>query len=279
MSNSTTRFLIDSTLVSTLDEAKSLNVEVVPLYITINNQSKKDLIDAQPNEVYEALREGHVAMTSQPAVGDFLERYEQLKEEGAKTIYAFTISSDLSGTYQSANQAAELIEDVTVHVIDTGYTTAMCFEIIKEIMAYSQTHTEDETLAYAKEAFKSLGLYATVGSLDYLVRGGRLKKSNALIANLLKIKPVLSLFAYGEIKAIAKERTQRKCFQTIADLVKEHHPKDLMILTTDDGNAETAHEFKTFLESQFPETNFKVSTLCSVIGAHTGPEVSVLCFR
>lgn len=275
----TTQFIVDSTLMTTDEDMKNHGIYIQPLYLSVNGQSLKDGIECTSDELYNLLREGAHAMTSQPSVGDFAKTYELCKRQGKRVLFVFTIDEKLSGTHQSAVAAKELVDNIEVYVINTGLTTALIGEIVKEIQHYAETHTVEEVLTYSEQSFNGIGLYASVATLKYLERGGRLSKANAIIGNFLKIKPVLSFLRNQPIQVIGKERTMNKVYEQLFTKIEAHHPKSLTLLTTDQSNLEQEKILLEKCQAHFPNLPITTYPLCSVLGAHVGPEASVIAFR
>lgn len=278
MNPKTTKIIVDSTLVTTPQQANDFGFSVCPLKIGFGQETYTDFVDIQVAELYRRLRNKEVAITSQPSAGDFLTLYETLKQEGAETIFVFTLSQKLSGTWQSANTAANMLEGCTVRVVDTGLTTAVCAHVIASLCPQIAQWTADEFVHEATKAFASMGLCAVVENLDYLMRGGRLSKANALVANLLKIKPILAYLPHGEVKVVDKARTRAKAFDLVMQRVQAHHPKRLFLLTTDEGNKEAETAFLATINQTFPDIQVDIEQLCSALGAHVGPEACVIAW-
>ena len=119
------KIITDSTSDIDLKYAQELNVEVVPLKVIIDGKEYKDRIDLQPEEFYDLLVNSQtLPSTSQPSPQDFVDLYETAKNNNDSVI-VITLSSVISGTYQSANLAKDLVDYDDIYVIDSWLTTQM----------------------------------------------------------------------------------------------------------------------------------------------------------
>ncbi len=271
--------VVDSSLIPSYEVTKLDNVFVQSLYVVEDQESFKDYVDIQPAEIYARLRSGSTFQTSQPSVGDFVTTYEHIIQQGYKNILVFTISKVLSGTNQSANMAASQFPEINIKVIDTKIAAALCWEIIEEIMKKADTTDFVEVAKYSETAFDGMEVIAYIGNIDYLKRGGRLSSANAMIANLLKIRPILQLKSGDEIKAIDKTRSLQKALETVVDLVKEKNPQRIMLLTTDEANEELMNKFIPLVKEAFPAMSFTQEVLSPAVGVHIGPEICAIMYQ
>lgn len=215
------RFVIDSTF--RFDEAsiKEHELIVVPLNVIIDVASYRDGIDIDFNEVLDASEQGHKVTTSQPAPGVFLEAFEQAKREGATDILCLTMSSTLSGTYQSAKLAAELMEGVNIHVVDT-LSTAIGSEMITRILLkmWDEGATLEELLAKAKVLSEQTTIMMSMKNLNALKRSGRISRIKATLGNLLGVKAIIE-YCKGKVMINTKARTENNVIDQIVEKMKE----------------------------------------------------------
>lgn len=272
--------IVDSTLIPSMDVTKIDHVYVQSLYVVEGQKSYRDFIDITPEEIYARLRAGATFQTSQPSAGDFAETYQSMIDKGYDNILVFTISKILSGTMQSAVMAVEQFPDKNIKVIDTKIAAALCWEVIEDIIEFGKTaNSFDEVVKYSETAFDGLEVIAYVGNIEYLKRGGRLSPANAMIANLLKIRPILQLKSGDEIKAIDKTRSLQKALEKVVELVVEKNPRRITILTTDKENEELQNKFIPLVEAAFPNLSFSSYVLCPAVGVHIGPEICAIMFQ
>ncbi|MCH4168027.1 MAG: DegV family protein [Streptococcaceae bacterium] len=159
--------------------------------------------------------------TSQPSIGATFELVERLVKEGYDTFIGLFLSSGISGYFQTVQILKTQFPEVTFHFVDSKITSAPLGEMVKTALLMNQQNESiEQIIATLGKLVAETAAYIIVDDLNHLVRGGRLKASNAMIGNLLKIKPIL-MFDDGEIVPAEKVRTQKKAIKRLIQLVKE----------------------------------------------------------
>ncbi|AME09374.1 MULTISPECIES: DegV family protein [Gemella] len=200
------KIVIDSTSDLTFDEIDKYDVEVVPLTMTIDGVDYNYKTIAN-DEYIVKMRTANEFSTSQPALGSFLKVFEKWTKEGYKLL-VLTISSALSGTYNTALSAGAEFKDI--YVVDTKTTTrGMVYLLEEAIKELSENIPLEKVVVKLREKAKNILTFVTIDSLDNLVKGGRLSKSAALIGGLLNIK-VLTQLRETELVAVDKVRGKKK---------------------------------------------------------------------
>ncbi len=204
-----TAVVLDS--VSDYPEAPSRfpNMRVVPLYVRFGDDTYRDYVDLAPAEFYEKLRLSPVTpTTSQPTPQDFLAAYEDLA--AFDRIYSLHVSSKLSGTFASAELAAQELGGDRVRVVDTATVSLAIAMLSHAIQRRLARGTTDEEIEALSERFRSDGdVIFTVETLEYLQRGGRIGRAAALAGSLLNVRPILSI-QDGVVTAVARVRGRQK---------------------------------------------------------------------
>ncbi len=200
--------ITDSTSALTMEQAEKLGIEVVPLYIQSGGEYRKAdsvKIDDYYNELDAP---GTLPTTSQPSPEDFLKVYKKVQDQ-YEALVVVTISSKLSGTFDSANLAAKMVQ-VPVKVVDSKLTNYGLGFLAENLVQLSKKGTKLEALAeYAEKFYKSVRIVFSVDTLDHLYRGGRIGKAKALMGGLLNMKPIISL-EEGELKPLRNVRGRKK---------------------------------------------------------------------
>lgn len=251
------------------DELKEkLDIGIVPLNILIDNET---FIDDENLNISELLitmanSEGH-ARTSSPSPGDFIKEYEK-----ADTVFVVTLSSQLSGTYNSAMLAKNIIQESAekfIHVFDSksasiGETliSMKIFELIQE--QYDKLDIVNKVNQYIKE-MKTLFI---LDNLDNLLKGGRLSKIAAHIASILSIKPIMGGDEDGNIKLVDKVRGSKRSFKRFVELIGiEAGKTEGKTIGIAHCNApEKANELKEQIEKKY---NFKNIVVTEMAGLST----------
>jgi DegV family protein with EDD domain len=196
------------------------DILMVPLVVRFEDKAYRDWCDLAPDEFYRMLAASPVLpKTSQPAPADFEAVYEGLAAAGCDGIVSIHLSSRLSGTIASATIAAAA-SPVPVRVVDSKSASHGTGLVVKAAAAARTAGGGlDAVEAAAEKAVSTVHLFFVVESLEYLVKGGRAGKAQALAATMLNIKPVLHIDAEGVIEPFKKVKGMRKAIEQIAGQV------------------------------------------------------------
>lgn len=259
--------------------AAELDIRIVPLYLNFAGQTLRDGVDVTPGEVYRWQRiNKHIPTTSSPSVGDFLRTYAAAAEE-ASGIVSIHLSPNLSATYNTALTASSLVDGVPIRVVDCG-TAAMGqgFVALEAARAAAAGTDLEQVVARAEEVASKMNLLATVDTLEYLYRGGRIGGAATLLGTVLQIKPVLYL-AKGHVGVFAKPRTKRRAaeimLQRMAELVGRGRVH-VAIMHSD--VLDEAQELRRQVLSRFDCVELHITEFTPVMGAHTGAGLLGLVF-
>ena len=265
------KIVTDSTCDISRDTVERFEISVVPAYVMFGEQSYRQGIDINPTQFYARLQSSaQLPSTSQPTPGDFTEQLQPLVSEGHQVI-CITVARQLSGTYNSAVQAAAQFDDGAVTIIDSG--TASVGHMLQVVAAAEDAAASDATAESVAEAARvragnGYG-YAMVDTLEYLQKGGRIGKAQAFMGSLLKVKPILRV-ANGEVLPVDRPRNVRRGLQRLEELVREagSASKLAVAYTTD---ARPAEEMRNRLSDLADPENTYTIQIGSAIGTHTGP--------
>lgn len=274
------RLIIDST--TDVSPEAQQQMEVVPLTVSFGEEEYLDGVDLSREDFYRKLEAGQILpKTSQPSPEAFARVYDRIRQEGNEGIL-ITVSSALSGTYQSACIAAE--EYPEIRVIDSR-NVAIGTGILAE---YALRRTEEgaELDALAEELEKKreeICLVAMLDTLEYLKRGGRISKTAALAGGILNIKPVITL-KDGVIVILGKARGAKKANNLLVEQIEQNGiDYSLPILLGYTGTSDTLlqnyiHDSRALWEGHVEKLEYAL--ICSVVGTHAGPgAVAVAFFR
>ena len=204
-----TAVVLDSTSDYPDAPARFPNMRFVPLYVRFGDDTYRDYVELGPADFFEKLRTSPVLpATAQPTPQDVLAAYESLA--GYERIYSLHLSPKLSGTFQSAEIAAQELGGERVHVVDTQSVSLAIAMLAHAIQRRLARGTTDVELAALIERFhRDSGVVFTVETLEYLQRGGRIGRAAALAGSLLHVRPILAI-QQGEVVAIARVRGRPK---------------------------------------------------------------------
>ena len=274
-----TRIIVDST--SDLIPQIKERVHVVPLTVHFGDQEYIDGVTIDHKTFYEKLIETDVLpSTSQATPIAFEEQYEAAKQADEAAV-VITISSKLSGTYQSAMIAAEEYENI--YVVDSG-TGAIGGGILVDLaLRYLDAGmSAREIAAKLEEEKKKIVIVALVDTLDYLKMGGRVSKTVAFAGNLLNIKPVLSV-THGDIHMLGKARGSKQGNNLLVQEIEKAGGVDFTrpVLLGYTGLSDAMlqkyiTDSKHIWEAGLEEVPY--TTIGSVIGTHAGPGAVAVAF-
>ncbi|HVU78929.1 MAG TPA: DegV family protein [Gaiellaceae bacterium] len=250
------------------------NFRVVPLYVRFGDESYRDYVEMDPARFYERLQgAAELPTTSQPTPGDFLAAYEELAPH-YEHILSLQISSTLSGTFASAQTAAELLGGNRVRVIDTRTVSASLALLALGVQRRLESGTTDEEIdAFVARYQREHRLLFTVNTLEYLAKGGRIGKASAFAGNLLNVKPILTI-RDGEVIPLKRVRGNQKAFEefrTLFEATSSDSPS-LKIGIAHAAAPERLAALRELVEHVRPHAQVEIATqLGAVIGTHAGP--------
>jgi len=253
------------------------NLFIIRCKIIIGDKTYDDYVDINASDFYDTIKNDTsvVPSSSMPAIGEILETLETIEKKGYENVLIITISSELSGTYQTCKMAANSFEgNLNVKVLDTknaaiseGFISIEALRLIDEDkLSLDEMYTYLEKLSLAREQ------YFMVDNLRLLVKNGRLSGAKGLMGRLLKMKPILKVNDEGKIVPHEKIRTQRKALEVMTDQVIEalKGRKNVVITYDTSDNQEGFDYVKSRIEQMYPDFKSYAAPITPVIGAHTG---------
>ena len=274
-----TRIIVDSTA-DLMPEYKE-RVSIVPLTVLFGDQEYIDGVTIDHKTFYEKLVESDVLPTTSQATPDaFMKEFDKVKEAGESAV-VITISSKLSGTYQSAVIAASEYENI--YIVDSG-TAAMGSGILVELAfrLLDQGLDAKEIAERLEEEKQKIIIVALVDTLEYLKKGGRISKTVAFAGSVLNIKPVLSVID-GEISMLGKARGSKMGSNLLVQEIEKAGGIDFSkpVLLGYSGLSDALlvkyiEDSKHIWEKGLDAVRY--TTIGSVIGTHAGPGAIAVAF-
>jgi DegV family protein with EDD domain len=268
-----TAVVLDSTSDYPEAPARFPNMRFVSLYVRFGDETYRDYVELGPGEFYEKLRTSPVTpATAQPTPQDFVNAYEELA--AYERIYSLHVSSKVSGTFSSAELAAQEIGGDKVRVVDSltaSLAIAMLSHAIQRRLARGTTDEEIEKLV--DRFHRDADVLFTVETLEYLQRGGRIGRAAAIAGSLLNVRPILGV-ENGVVVAVARVRGRQKA---LAEFERR------FVEATTDGtglrvaiaHADAAEWVGTLSEIVWrvrPKAEIEfTAALGAVVGTHAGP--------
>ena len=246
------------------------DIHVIPLNLTINGESYVDQVDISSEAYIQKMQEDADVKTSQPAIGKFIEMYDELGADGSEII-SIHMTSGLSGTYQTALQASQMT-DSKVTVIDSKSISFGLGYQVQHIVDWNNEGYDTTTIiSKITELQKNIKLYVVIGQLNQLIKGGRISKTKGLIGNMMKIKPIGTL-EDGKIELIHNSRTQNASVKflkkEISAFIGDRNIKSIGIAHAN--IIEFVDKVKRHFSEEFNFTQFDTNITTPVISTHTG---------
>lgn len=270
------RIVTDST--ADIPRTMQEGLTIVPLKVHFGEKTYLDGITIQADEFYDKLTKSEqLPTTSQPSPQEFVNAYRQIQEEAGDDVHilSFHLSSSLSGTFQSAKLAQDMLaEEIDITVIDTkkaSYGIGMLVAQVQE--AINLGRSKEECIALAEQLIDNIATFFMVDTLEYLQKGGRIGRASAVLGSLLNIKPILSLNEEGVVYPLDKVRGSKKAIKRIIQAIREFtEGYDLQLAICHAQAIEQAEELKRNLIEEFSVENVLLTDIGPVIGTHVGPK-------
>jgi DegV family protein with EDD domain len=255
---------------------EKFGITVVPLNLAFGSETYFDGVDITPDQFYEKLKTTTVMpTTSTPSPSSFTEVYDSLAERSDGIVF-IGISTSLSATCASALEGIKLMKkQCRVEVVDSGWAiTPEGLIAVAAAEAARNGAGVDEVLEAAERAKSRVDMLAAFDTLEYLERGGRIGKAQALLGSLLKINPVIYL-KDGIVHPVARERSREKALDRLCCFPDEYEKLEALAVeyAIDRDEAETLVQR---LRSRYPGVPVHVTRASPVIGTHTGPGLIVV---
>ncbi len=247
-------------------------IVVVPLQVVIGAKSYDEGTQATPQTVATALREFVPVSTSRPSPDEFLRIYCDAAESGCEAVVSVHLSSEVSGTYESAQLAAAKAP-LPVETVDSrqvGMGTG--FAVLAAASALEGGGTAVQAARAAAARAASTRSYFYVDTLEYLRRGGRIGAAAALLGSALAVKPLLAMVE-GRIGSMEKVRTSARALARLEELAVEaaKAPAGAEVAVQHLANPDRAEALAAKLSERLDVAEVVVSEVGAVIGAHVGP--------
>ena len=267
------RIVTDSSCDLTDEEVAAHGIEVVPLSIRFGSNEYEDRSELSVESFYEKLAASSVLPeTSAPAPGKFEAGFRRQQEAGAEAVVCINLSSDLSATMQSAQNAAKAAEgSLDVRVVDShSITSGLGTQVLLAAQAGSSGASADEVVALVDDLARRTHVFGALDTLDNLKKGGRIGGAQALLGSLLSIKPILDI-STGKVEEAGKARTRKRALEVLRDKVAEAGTIEHLCVTH--GLAPEVELMLDLLAPLYARDQIRVGQIGPVIGTHGGPRV------
>lgn len=272
------KLVVDSTADLSQETIDKYDIKVIPLNVHFADEVFKDGIDLNTESFFEKLKGANtMPRTSQPSPGDFHRVYSSLLAEG-HSIISIHISANLSGTYQSATIAKNMLPDGDITIIDSksaslglGLIAYQCAKLIEqgkkaaELTEIINNIIQDQLVCFG------------VDTLEFLRKNGRIGKASALIGTLLNVKPILTLNSDGIVAPMGKVRGKNKVIPYLVEKAKEKFgDRDVNIAVAHALSLDQRDALLALAKEELNISEITEGNIGSVIGTNAGPGVIAL---
>ncbi len=267
-----TAIVTDSTAYIPKQIREQLHINMIPLSVIFGQETYAEEVEITAEQFYEEVKtKPNLPTTSQPPIGEFVELFENLAKD-YDAVVCIHLSSGISGTYQGAVAAGEMVEGIKVYAFDSEISAIIQgFYVLEAAEMANDYKSPEEIMDRLQEMKKSIRAYIMVDDLSHLQRGGRLSGAQAFVGSLLQVKPVLH-FVDKVIVPFEKIRTRKKALNRIFELFAEDANKGVpMVASIIHANRpEEAEQLVAEMSEKYPHVEFIISYFGPVIGTHLG---------
>lgn len=267
------RIVTDSSCDLTDEEVATYGIEVVPLTIRFGDEELEDRTELTVSAFYDKLAASAVLPeTAAPAPGKFEAAFRRQQAAGADAVVCINLSSGLSATMQSAQNAAQAVgDDLTVAVVDSrSITSGLGTQVLLAAEAAADGASVDEVVALVNQLAARTHVVGALDTLDNLKKGGRIGGAQALLGSLLSIKPIVDI-STGTVEEAGKARTRKRALESLRDTVVAAGKIEHLCVTH--GFAPDLDQMLDLLAPHHPRAAIRIGHIGPVIGTHGGPRV------
>jgi len=274
----------DTTACIPQEQVTKYGIEVVPVQLIFEDKTYRDGIDISPTEFYALLRQAKkMPTTSASSPNPYLEAYHKASQK-AQSILCLTEPSRFSAMLDSARVAMEMarktLHNVVIEVLEcTTAAAGQGLVTLTAAKAASAGKTLDEVIEIAKNTMPRVNLFATLDTLHYLAKSGRVPQAAALVNSLLSIKPIFTL-NHNDARTVALPRTTKSAMKRMLKLMEQEvvkgQPLHVAVMHAD--ALDKAVVLKNWVSSQFDCAEIFITEFTPVMGVHTGPGLLGIAF-
>ena len=272
------RVVTDSASDLTDEEASALGITIVPLSIRFGEEELIDRIELGADEFYARMAASDdVPGTAAPPPGAFKTAFDNCFEDGANTVVCINLSSGVSATLEAAEVGARELGDRDIRIIDSrSVTSGLGTMVLTAGRTANNGASAEEVVSVVESLKQRTYVYAALDTLENLKKGGRIGSAQALLGNMLSIKPIID-FSSGVVEEAAKLRTRKKSLVWLRDKLAEHGDR-VENLSVMHAQAEDIEDFLELLATVVDPSTTRVGSLGPVVASHAGPGVVGMSF-
>lgn len=270
----TFKIVTDSTVHLTEEEVSRYGITIIPLTTILEEQVYVDGTQEEKQDFLEKMKASEeLPKTSQPSIGAFLDRYNELVEDGSDVL-SIHVTHTLSGTVNAARQAAQLA-DGNVTAIDSEFCArAMAFQVLEAARCAEEGLSVEETLERLQVVRDHTVLYISIVDLTNMIKGGRIGKTLGAISQVLNIKANLQMVK-GALQSDAKGRGTKAIIKRFEEILKEMKATGTDLLEvgiTHDGLSVYSEKIIQMIKEAYPNAKYETAFASGSVMTHAGPD-------
>lgn len=271
-------FICDAACDINEEFVKKNNIHVIPFAINFSEKSYLDGVDITRDEIYTKMKD-EIPTTGVCAADIILKTLKEIEDSGVKNVIMASISSKLSGMHNLFRMCADNFKNLNIELIDTeSISVGAGFPIIKGINAYNDGADFNTVVKTIKNSFKEVYVYAYFRDLTNLIKGGRIPKGKAYVANALNIKPIMTV-EEGVLVEAKKVRGNKNALKFFKEKFKEHNKGKFYFSSIYANNIEDAKMVEDEFCEELKNSIYNVrTTLTPTVGVHAGTEFLAFVF-
>lgn len=274
MNNEKIALLVDSGTDVPAELMEKYSMYMVPLQIIYKDKTYTDKVDISAEEIFERLPR-EIPSTSLPDGNAINQIFDKISKDGYQKVFAVTISSGLSGTYNVLRLLGEQRTDLDVFVLDTkniGIAAGLQAIQAAELLAAGEAF--QPLIEKMEDSVLNNKVFFNVATLEYLQKGGRIGLVASILGNALKLNPIISCNEEGVYYTVAKSRGRKKSIEKTVELVRQFigQAKEFRLAVAQGAALEEAFELKAYLAKTFPQAEeILFGSISPALVVHTGP--------
>lgn len=254
------------------------DIYTIPFAVNFTDKSYLDGVDITRDQVYEMMKT-EIPTTCVCSADIIIKSLKEIKSQGIKNIIIASISSKISGMHNLMRMCADEFEDLNIELIDTEQVSIGAgFPIIKGVEAYKNGASFEEVVKTIKDAIKDVHVYVYFRDLTNLIKGGRVPKGKAYIANALNIKPVMTI-ENGEMAEVKKIRGSKKAIRLFREKYNKHITESSYISAVYASNQDDLSTIEDEFQNEIQNAKYTQRTqITPTIAVHAGTEFLAVVF-
>lgn len=281
------RIMADSASEISAENTTRYDIDMIPMIVTEGENEYLDGINFSADDLLQGLLQGRKFKTAQIPLNTYLERF-RIYAKQKESLVCFVLSSGLTGSYETALMAKNMIieeyPDADITVIDSKCAAQGYGLLVLEAVRYLQNRAEskEDFLEYVEYLKKHMVHLFTVEDIEYLYRGGRISRTQAVIGGLLGIKPILDVSPDGALRSIGKARGTKNLIKSLISEAKNRigaaDISSQTVCISSGLDTEIQENIKAFFETECGVKDFIIQKIGPTVGAHTGPYMCAFYF-